>query len=131
MINLYLLLGRIGLASLFLLGGVNKIINYPETLKAMTEVGLQPSSVLLPLTILMEISGALIIMVGRGKVHIVAFSLAMFTLATNFFFHDFWTMNDEVRKLELSLFFKNVAIAGALTFVGGYYRQVDKLRASR
>jgi len=60
---------------------------------------------------------------------IAALILAGFTLATNFFFHDFWTMDGNVRELELSLFFKNIAIAGALLFVATQqfsYKQSEK-----
>jgi len=117
----WMIIGRTGLASLFLLGGINKILNYQSTLISMNDVGLNPASLLLPLTILLELCGALIIIAGRPKVHYVAFVLALFTLATNWFFHDFWNMSGEIAQLELSLFFKNIAIAGALIFMGGFY----------
>jgi len=121
--NLAFIIGRIALASLFLLGGINKIINFDQTLNAMADVGLNPAAILLPLTILLEIGGALIIIFGKPKVHYSAFILALFTLSTNWFFHDFWNMSGEIRNLELSLFFKNVAIAGALILLGGVYKE--------
>ena len=50
---------------------------------------------------------------------IAALVLAGFTLSTNFIFHDFWTMDGDRAALELSLFFKNVSIAGGLVLLGG------------
>jgi putative oxidoreductase len=39
--------------------------------------------------------------------------LGLFTFATNIF-HPFWAVSGEMAALQLSLFFKNVAIGGAL-----------------
>jgi len=115
----FILIGRIALASLFLLGGVNKVLNYRMMLKSMQDVGLEPAALLLPLVIALEIVGSAIIIFDRRFVPLAALSLAVFTFATNFAFHDFWTMEGERAALELSLFFKNVSIAGALAFLAG------------
>jgi uncharacterized membrane protein YphA (DoxX/SURF4 family) len=40
-------------------------------------------------------------------------------LATNYYFHDFWNMQNEVARTEGALFLKNVAIAGGLLYVAG------------
>jgi len=110
-------LGRCALASLFLLGGVNKIMNFEAVTVRMEAVGLMPSSILLRIVIALELGAGLLIAAAGPAYRIAALILAGFTLATNFFFHDFWTMDGNVRELELSLFFKNIAIAGALLFV--------------
>ncbi len=110
-------LGRIGLASLFLLGGMNKITTYGETALRMESVGLAPAVLLLPATIALELGAGLLVAIGRRGAAPAALCLALFTLATNVYFHDFWTMTGETRALELSLFFKNVAIAGGLVYV--------------
>jgi len=114
-----LIAGRIGLASLFLLGGLNKILTYDETLMRMVSVGLQPAEWLLPLVITLELVGGALVAIGRRFAALAAFALAGFTLMTNFAFHDFWAMEGERATLELSLFFKNVSIAGALIFFAG------------
>ena len=117
--SLLIATGRVGLASLFILGGINKIFNYQETLQSMTEVGLNPAALLLPLVITLELGGGVVVASGRWKAAWVALILAVFTLATNIFFHDFWTMDGKRAALEVSLFFKNIAIAGALLFYAG------------
>jgi len=122
-------LGRCALASLFLLGGVNKIMNFEALTVRMEAVGLMPSSILLPIIIALELGAGLLIATAGPAYRIAALILAGFTLATNFFFHDFWTMDGNVRELELSLFFKNIAIAGALLFVAtqqSSYKQSEK-----
>lgn len=115
--RLGLLVGRVVLASLFVLGGINKLMNYDATLVQMSAVGLEPAGVLLPFVILLELGGGLAVAFGRWMAAIAAAALAVFTLATNIFFHDFWAMSGEMAQLELSLFFKNVAIAGGLLYV--------------
>ncbi|MEO1573949.1 MAG: DoxX family protein [Pseudomonadota bacterium] len=115
--------GRAGLASLFVLGGINKIMNYPGTLERMTDVGLSPAGLLLPLTIALELGGGLALIVGVPALRVIAgLTLATFTLATNVFFHRFWELDGMIGDLELSLFFKNLAIAGALVMAAGVRR---------
>ena len=108
--------GRFGLASLFLLGGINKIATFSETAERMESVGLAPALVLLPATIALELIGGVMLAFKIRFAWIAALALATFTLATNLYFHRFWELSGEIRALELSLFFKNVAIAGALAF---------------
>lgn len=108
--------GRGGLASLFVLGGANKIFTFAPTASRMEEVGLSPSALLLPATIALELVGGLMIALGLRWRQQAAIVLFTFTLATNVFFHRFWELSGAMAQLELSLFFKNVAIAGALLY---------------
>ena len=110
-------MGRSGLASLFILGSVNKVLSYADTQDRMVDVSLVPASILLPATILLELIGGVALVYGRRPAVVAGVALSLFTLATNYWFHDFWRMEGEIASLELSLFFKNVAIASALIFV--------------
>lgn len=111
--------GRVILASLFLFAGYLKINNYQGTLGTMAEAGLEPAWLLLPPTIALELGGGFLVAIGRWGAVPAALALTAFTIATNIFFHDFWTMEGEMARLEGSLFIKNVAIAGGLLFVAG------------
>lgn len=111
--------GRLLLASLFVLGGLNKIMNYADTIAMMRTAGLEPASMLLPLTIALELGGGLLVASGRRFAIPAALALALFTIATNIVFHRFWLMDGAEAALQLSLFFKNVSIAGGLLFVAG------------
>jgi len=118
--------GRVGLASLFILGGINKIINYTEVLQQMSDVGLPFPGALLPLVILIELGGGLAIAIGRSGAAVCAIALAGFTVLTNLVFHDFWNMEGQVAALELSLFFKNISIAGALILFAGMHTRLHQ-----
>lgn len=110
--------GRVVLASLFMLGGLNKILNYDDTLAMMRGAGLEPAALLLPPTIALELGGGALVAFGRRFAVPAALALAGFTIATNLFFHRFWAGGPDA-TLQLSLFFKNISIAGGLLFVAG------------
>lgn len=114
-------LGLCALASLFLLGGLNKILNWQATIDQMQEVGLAPAALLLPLTVMLEIGGGAALIYGRMPGAVLGVMLAVFTVATNLVFHRFWELSGEMAGLELSLFFKNVSIAGGLLFVAVHH----------
>lgn len=123
--TLAFIIGRVGVASLFILAGFAKIANYAATAERMDSVGLSPSAVLLPATIALELIGGLWLAIGARFAGWVAGVLAVFTLATNWWFHRFWELSGQVAQLELSLFFKNVSIAAALLMLaamGGRWR---------
>jgi len=117
--SLLVTIGRIGIASLFILGGMNKTLSYSDTLKQMDEVGLPVSAILLPLVILLELGGGFTVALNRRLALPAVLALASFTLSTNIVFHDFWNMEGELAALELSLFFKNLSIVGALLLLAG------------
>jgi putative oxidoreductase len=109
--------GRVILASLFLLAALNKILNPQMMMAMMREGGLPLIPMLFPATIALEgIGGALVARGGRLAVP-AALVLAVFTLATNALFHQFWSLTGHEAALEVSLFFKNVSIAGGLIYV--------------
>lgn len=112
-----LIVGRWGLASLFIFGALNKSMAYNETALRMDGVGLSPAFVLLPLTMLLEGVGGLLLASGTRLAPYAGIALALFTLATNWYFHRFWEADAALAPLERSLFFKNIAVTGALLFV--------------
>jgi putative oxidoreductase len=109
--------GCIGLASLFVLGALNKVSQFEITRATMSDVGLEPAGILLPLVIALEAIGGVMVATGLRLAWLAASALALFTMATNVIFHRFWELSGEIAALELSLFFKNIAIAGALIAV--------------
>ncbi|MEM7781429.1 MAG: DoxX family protein [Pseudomonadota bacterium] len=120
--NLYPI-GRAGLASLFLLGGINKLSSFTPTLQKVAEGGLHPPLFFLSGTILIELGLGLALAFGTRFAPAAALGLAAFTLATNAIFHRFWELSGELAALELSLFFKNVAISGALLAVAAVEKE--------
>jgi putative oxidoreductase len=101
--NLADLVGRILIASLFLIAGVGKLSGYAGTQGYMQSMGVPGA--LLPLVIALEIGGALAIIVGL-RTRTVAALLAVFSIAAGVIFH---AGADQMQQIML---LKNVAIAG-------------------
>lgn len=102
-------LGRLLISFMFLMSGLNKAGNYSNTSGWMESMGV--SSSILPLVILLEIIGALAIIVG-WKTKIVAFLLAGFCFLSALIFH-----SDFSNQVEMIMFMKNIAIAGGFLFL--------------
>jgi len=98
------LAGRIGLAAIFLLAGINKIQNYEGSAQYLAYGGLPES--LLPLVILFEVGTALALIAGF-QVRLVALTLAGFSVVTAALYH-----NDLADQIQFIMFFKNIAMAG-------------------
>lgn len=110
-------IGRVLLASLFILGGVNKILNYEITAFTMSEMGFPLVPILLPAIIALELGGGMAVAVGHAGAAFSALVLFAYTILINLIFHRFWDLSGDLAQTELSLFFKNISIAGALLYV--------------
>lgn len=96
--------GRVLLATLFLLAGVQKIGAYEGTVAYMASQGVPGFA--LPLVIALEVLGALAIILG-WQTRFVAFLLAGFSLVSGLMFH---LKPDDA--MQMTMFLKNVSIAG-------------------
>lgn len=76
--------GRVLLGHMFLISGFNKLGGYAAVQAHMEQAGL--SGALLPLVIVVELGGALLLMFG-WQTRWAAFALAGFTVLAAFFFH--------------------------------------------
>ncbi|MFK8011712.1 MAG: DoxX family protein [Marinicellaceae bacterium] len=109
-LNIYSnIIGRILISLIFLMAGINKIFAYTATEGYMQAMGVP--GVLLPLVILLEVIGALAIIIGY-KTKLFAFLLAGFSMVSAFIFH--FNFADQIQS---ALFMKNMAIAGGFLFL--------------
>ena len=100
------LAGRILLALMFLLAGLNKIVGYAATQGYMESAGVP--GLLLPAVIALEVGGALMLIVG-WQTRWSAYALAVFTLAAGLLFH-----SNFADQVQMIMFMKNLSIAGGL-----------------
>jgi putative oxidoreductase len=101
--------GRLLLALMFVIAGVNKISGYAGTQGYMDSMGVPGA--LLPLVILLEIGGGLLLILG-WHTRVTAFLLAGFTILATLIFHS--NLGDQTQML---FFLKNLAITGGLFMV--------------
>ena len=110
-------LGRLFIALIFLVSGLNKISGYEGTQGYMEAMGVPGG--LLPLVILTEVVLGLAVIVGY-RTRLAAFGLAGFSLLSGAIFHG--NFGDQ---MQMVMFMKNVAIAGGFLLLvahgGGAY----------
>jgi putative oxidoreductase len=102
------LLGRIGLASIFVLSGLAKLAAPAATIGYIQSVGLPFPQLGLAIALLVELVGGIALAVGY-RTRPIAAVLAVFSIVTAIFFHS--ALGDQNQFIH---FFKNVAIAGGL-----------------
>jgi putative oxidoreductase len=104
--RLITIIGRVLVATLFVLAGVAKIINPKPFLEHMTHFGVP--TWLLPAVIALELGAGLAVLIG-WRLREAAGALAVFCVLTAALFHyQLWI------NTERTLFLKDLAIAGGL-----------------
>ena len=110
----YFVVGRSLLGLYFIVPGLSKIFDYMGTLALMQIKGVPLSSVLLPLTITIQIIGGFFLILGKS-LRLSALLLFGLTIIINVYIHDFWTSaGDPSQAHEAQNFIKNLAIAAGL-----------------
>ena len=109
MSNIFDLLGRVLISSLFLISAYNKLFSIDGTMGWMEGYGV-PGLLIYP-TIVLEIILPLFVIVGY-KARISSALLAIFCILTAFIFHF-----DFSEQIQLILFLKNISLAGGFLFI--------------
>ena len=116
------LVGRILIATIFLLSGLSKLTAPTATIGYIASAGLPAPMLAYAVALATELGGGLLLVLGY-RTRLVAAALAVFTIATALgFHHDFADQNQFIH------FFKNLAMAGGLlqvTAFGGGALSVD------
>ena len=114
------LFGRILIAALFIPAGFTKITGFAGTAAYMSSKGLPVENILLVLSIIIELGGGLLLLIG-WKVREAAFIMFLFLIPVTVIFHGFWNISDAaLQSKEQIAFMKNIAIMGGLLFAAGF-----------
>jgi len=108
------LVGRILLASLFLVAGIRKLMAPAASAGYFAKLGFPMTDVLVWVVIAVEIGGALLLILG-WKARWAAYALAIFTVIATFAAHRFWEFGDAAQyNAQLNNFLKNLAVIGGM-----------------
>jgi putative oxidoreductase len=107
---------RILIAQLFIVSGIGKIGGFAGTAGFMQGAGLPMAHMLLAVTIVLEIGGGILLVLG-WKARCAAAALCLFTFLTAMIFHAFWSSDAASLFGQLNNFMKNLAIMGGLFYV--------------
>ena len=109
-----ILIGRLLLAALFILAGVNKLTAMEGTVGYIASVGLPLPELVYFGTVALEIGAGLLLAIGF-KARYAAFALGIFSVLTAVIFH-----NDFAQQSEMTAFLKNLAIGGGMFAVATF-----------
>ena len=125
------ILGRLLLAALFIPAGVHKIIGFSGTAAYMASKGLPMVDVLLVLTIIIELGGGLMLLLG-WHARLAALTMALFLIPVTVIFHPYWNIEDaQQMMIQQSMFMKNIAIIGGLLCITGLGSGKFSLKAAK
>ncbi len=132
----FIISGRVFVGLLFILSAIDKVINWQETERGLSDLLCDWQSfvssylslhyffttlsqwvptILLAITII-ELFGGLLVFFGV-KVRIGAVLLILLLIPITVLFHHFWFLSGMKRELQMIQFFKNIAILGALFYI--------------
>lgn len=120
------LIARLLMAQIFLVAGIGKIPGYAATAAYMESMGVP--GMLLPLVILLEIGGALALILG-WQTRLAALALSGFCVLTALIFH-----SNFAEQMQMIIFMKNLVMAGGLLLLavhGAGHFSLDQRRAHR
>lgn len=113
------LVGRALLSSIFILSGWGKITGFSGTAAYMASKGMPMPDVLLVPTIIIELGGGLMLLLG-WKARWAALAIFLFVIPTTLIFHAFWAVDAAQVQNQMINFMKNLAIMGGMLYVVAY-----------
>ena len=107
--------GRILFSLIFLAGGLGHFS--AQSIGYAASQGVPFASVLVPLSGIISIAGALSILLGY-KAKIGAWLIVLFLIPVTLFLHKFWTIQDPMMKqVDMAMFLKNLGLLGGALFI--------------
>lgn len=114
------LIGRLLLSNLFIVAGFKKITGFAGAAGYMAAKmpSLDPNliKIMLVLTIVIELVGGLMILVG-WQARWAATIIFLWMIPVTYLFHPYWGLPPEQMQMQFIQFQKNLAIMGALLFI--------------
>lgn len=110
------LLARILLAIIFIKAGYDKIGGFDGTVAAIAGQGIPLPKVAAILTILIELGGGLLLVIG-WKTRWVGLIFFLWLIPTTVLFHNFWASPPDEYVSQQTNFLKNLAIMGGMLMV--------------
>jgi putative oxidoreductase len=108
--------GRVLVGVLFLWAGIDKVLGWPGAQQEVVAGGLPAPTVMLALTVLLQVAGGAAIIAGR-LLRPSCWALAGFTALATVLYHGFWHATGAARHAELIPFMEHVCIVGGLLVV--------------
>ena len=107
---------RVALTSAFLIGGIQKLIDFPGAVAEQAHFGLQPAWLWAAAAIIVELGGSALVIFGRW-VWLGAGGLGVLTAVAMLTANNFWTMTGHDRFAALNAFFEHLGLIAGFVLV--------------
>ena len=107
---------RVALVSAFLIGGVQKAVDFSGAIAEQAHFGLEPASLWATAAIIVEIGGSVLVILGRC-VWLGAGGLGVLTAVAMLTANDFWAKVGHDRFLTVNAFFEHLGLIAGLVLV--------------
>jgi putative oxidoreductase len=125
--------GRVLLALIFVLSGINKLAHWSETASYMAATGLPVVPILLAIAVIIELACGVFVMIGY-RTDVSALILFLYLVPVTLLFHNFWSYHGMEAQMQMVNFLKNLSIMGGLLSLAAAsptHVSVDEARARR
>ena len=117
--NRIALVGRVLLGLMFVMSGFGKIAGFEGTVGYIASQGLPLPQALAALTIVVELGGGLMLLLGLFS-RWAGLALAVFSVLAAFIFHNYWNADAASHMGQYINFWKNISIAGGMLLVSAF-----------
>jgi uncharacterized membrane protein YphA (DoxX/SURF4 family) len=107
---------RVALVSAFLIGGIQKLVDFPGAVAEQAHFGLQPAWLWAAAAIAVELGGSALVIFGRW-VWLGAGGLGVLTAVAMLTANDFWTKAGQERFMAVNAFFEHLGLVVGLVLI--------------
>jgi putative oxidoreductase len=109
-------LARILVVAIFVYTGISKLTHFDGTSHMIAEKGIPLAAIATAIAILIELGGAIVIIVG-WQTKLAAAIQFVYLIFITVTYHNFWAAPPQLHDVQLLNFLKNVGIMGGLLFL--------------
>jgi len=106
-------LARILISAIFLISGIQMLMHFDSTAHMLGEKGIPLATVATAISILIEIGGAIMIIIG-WQTKLAAAIQFIYLIPVTIMYHNFWAAPPQLHDVQQVNFLKNLAIMGGL-----------------
>jgi uncharacterized membrane protein YphA (DoxX/SURF4 family) len=106
-------IARGALVSAFLLGGIQKLVDFPGAIAEQAHFGLQPARLWAAAAVIVEIGGSILVIFGRW-VWLGAGGLGVLTAIAMLTANNFWALTGHDRFMAVNSFFEHLGLIAGL-----------------
>jgi uncharacterized membrane protein YphA (DoxX/SURF4 family) len=107
---------RVALVSAFFVGGIQKLVDFPEAIAEQAHFGLTPAWMWAGAAVVVELCGSVLVIIGRWA-WLGAGGLGVLTAVAMLTANDFWSKSGHDRFMALNAFLEHLGLIAGLVLI--------------